>query len=268
MPPRLSATKKSQTAKKPTTSRTSGPSRASRASRARRPTADEPVVALPSASEAAYAQLRDEIVLCELAPGDRITESEVARRIGLGKTPVREALRRLMHEGLVLVRPRQSYVVAPITLADVEELCALRLIVEPAAVTLAAGRLDASRVATLDRLSRVGYDLADPASIRAFHQANRTLHTTIAQASGNARLAALVDQLLVELQRMIQFGLLVHPRSDSGASVARHVALVNALRRGHATAARQLVEREIRATERMVTESLMRHTSVRRIAIT
>src|SRR5205085_4717546 len=113
-----------------------------------------------SASERAYQRLRAAIVACDPAPGDRITEGDVAQRLAIGKTPVHEALRRLVHEGLVVVRPRQGYVVAPITLGDVEELCGLRLVVEPAAVELAAagGRIDTARVVALERLCRVGYD--------------------------------------------------------------------------------------------------------------
>jgi DNA-binding GntR family transcriptional regulator len=224
-----------------------------------------PRLVAPSASETAYAQLRRGIISCTRAPGERLTESEVAEQMAIGKTPVREALRRLVHEGLVLVHPRKGYLVAPVTLRDVENICGLRFIVEPAAVALAATRLDTARAAKLEQLCHVGYDVAKPASVRAFHHANRAFHATIAEACGNPRLAALVDQLLVESQRIIQFGMLVYPHSDE--AVHSHEALLAALRRRQASAAKRLVEQEIRATERMVIDSLVRSSSLRAVAI-
>ncbi|HEX6964301.1 MAG TPA: GntR family transcriptional regulator [Gemmatimonadaceae bacterium] len=202
----------------------------------------------------AYVRLREQIIACTHAPGARLTESDVSDQMQLGKTPVREALRRLVHEGLVLVHPRKGYVVAPITLRDVEEICGLRLIVEPAAVALAAGRLDDVRIATLEQLCHIGYDVARPKSVRAFHRANVAFHTTIAESCRNARLAGLVGQLLVESHRIIQFGMLRLPHSDD--AVHSHEALLSALRRGKAGEARRLVAREIRATRQMVIDSL------------
>jgi DNA-binding GntR family transcriptional regulator len=240
--------------------------------------ADQPTAARPgrrggptrslttrSASEIAYVQLRQSIIACERPPGERLTESEVANRMRAGKTPVREALRRLVHEGLVVVRPRQGYAVAPISLRDVEDLCGLRLIVEPAAVTLATGRLDRARTSALDELCHVGYDVTKPESVRAFLHANRLFHATIADACGNRKLAALVDQLLVESQRIIQFGMLLHPQSQE--AVHSHEALLAALRRKRAPEARRLVEEEIHATERMVVESILRSSTLRTVAV-
>jgi DNA-binding GntR family transcriptional regulator len=199
-------------------------------------------------------RLREQIIECTRAPGARLTESDVAEQMRIGKTPVREALRRLVHEGLMLVHPRKGYVVAPITLRDVEDVCGLRLIVEPAAVALAAGRLDRARTETLEQWCHVGYDVADPKSVRAFHHANRAFHTTIAEACGNRRLAALVAQVLIESHRIIQFGMLRLPHSKE--AVRAHEALLRALRRGEAAPARRLVAQEIPATRRMVIESL------------
>ena len=219
----------------------------------------------PTASAIAYAQLREEIIECTRAPGERLTESDVTEQMQLGKTPVREALRQLVHEGLVRVHPRRGYVVAPVTLRDVEDLCGLRLIVEPAAVALAAARSDPAWTAALEQWCRVGYEVADPASVREFHKANRAFHTTIAKACGNPRVAALIDQLLVESQRIIQFGMLLQPHSDD--AVHSHEALYEALRDGDAPAARRIVAREIRDTQRMVMESLLRHSTLRTLAV-
>ena len=97
----------------------------------------------PSLSDQAYDAIRSAILICALAPGEAISESTLASRYGVGKAPVRAALSRLRQEGLVSASPRRSYVVAPITLRDVQELYALRLILEPATARRAPEGRDA-----------------------------------------------------------------------------------------------------------------------------
>jgi DNA-binding GntR family transcriptional regulator len=218
-----------------------------------------------SASEIAYARLREDIIDCVLAPGLRLTETEVAERVALGKTPVREALRRLVVEGLVTVHPRKGYTVAPITLRDVEELCGLRLIVEPAAMGLAAGRLSDAELKVLEPLCHVGYDVSSRASVRRYLQANRTFHTTIARACGNGRLAAMVDQLHAESNRVFKIQLLRH--SDPVAHVRTHEDLLTTLRAGDAVATRRLSEEEIRMSQRFIIDGLLQDPALRTVAI-
>lgn len=250
---------KPQRGRKTPAAKKKGPSR-TKAHRARAPSNSA-----PSASATAYTHLREQIIDCTRAPGERLTESEVATQMRLGKTPVREALRQLVHEGLVVVHPRRGYVVAPVTLRDVEDLCGLRLIVEPAAVSLAAERMDGDATAALEKLCHIGYEVADPASVREFHRVNRSFHSTIAGSCGNPRVAALVDQLLVESQRIIQFGMLLQPHSDE--AVHSHEALLDALRERNASAARRIVAQEIRDTQRMVIDGLLRHSTLRTLEV-
>jgi DNA-binding GntR family transcriptional regulator len=213
--------------------------------------------ATPSATDTAYGMLHDAIVGCTILPGARFTQDELAASTGLGKTPIREALQRLVNDGLVRVAPRKGYAVTEVTERDVEELCAVRLLIEPRAAVLAAERgITRDQLATLTTLARIGYDVADLESMRAFHRANRSLHATIASACGNTRMAQLVDQLLAESQRMIQFGLMLAPHSET--AVHDHKALVAALRQKDARRTRQLVEQEVRATRAMILDSLAR----------
>jgi DNA-binding GntR family transcriptional regulator len=72
-----------------------------------------------SLADEAYAILKLLIIRCELEPGRRITEAQLVATTGIGKTPVREALARLVHENLVRNIPRHGYEVTPITLRDV-----------------------------------------------------------------------------------------------------------------------------------------------------
>jgi len=219
-----------------------------------------------SIAERAYQRLRLAIVECRLAPEQRLTEASVAQQLQVGKTPAREALRRLVLEGLARVTPRHGYTVAPITLRDVQELFDLRLLVEPAAAALASGNLEAALMSRLKRLSRVGYGKGGRDSVRKFVRANTEFHMQIAHLSGNHRIAQLAAQLLLESERLINFGVLLHPQSER--TVDEHRRLFEALASGDANSARRIAEEHIRATRQMVVESLISDTRLREVSIT
>ncbi len=218
-----------------------------------------------SLAEKAYQRLRLAIIECRLAPEQRLTEASIARQLRVGKTPAREALRRLVVEGLARVTPRHGYTVASITLRDVEELFELRLLVEPAAASLAAGKLDGRVRARLEELSRVGYGKGGRDSLRKFVRANTEFHTQIARISGNLRFAHLVTQLLAESERLINFGALLHPQSRQ--TVEEHQRLIEALANGEAGFARRIMEEHVRATRQMVVESLISDANLREVPI-
>ena len=219
-----------------------------------------------SLAEGAYRRLRSSIVECRLAPGERLTEASIATQLKVGKTPAREALRRLVLEGLASVTPRHGYTVAPITLRDVEELFDLRLLVEPAVAVLAARNREAASRSSLSRLGRVGYGRGGRNAVRQFVRANTEFHEQIAHLSGNRRLAQLVVQLLSESERLINFGVLLHPQSDR--TVDEHRRLFEALRRGDEGSARRISEEHIRAARQMVVESLISDARLRELSIT
>ncbi|WP_063050843.1 GntR family transcriptional regulator [Nocardia arthritidis] len=95
-----------------------------------------------SLGEAAYRQLRSDIVSCRLAPGQRLTERSLAEDTGFGISPVRDALTRLDHEGLVRTLPRKGYQVTPLTLKSVDDVFTLWGIIGPEIARL--GLRDAS----------------------------------------------------------------------------------------------------------------------------
>lgn len=214
-----------------------------------------PPVALHSLGSAAYHQLRREIIRCHLRPGSDVTEHALAVRYGFGKTPVREALSRLAQEGLVRAVPRHGYVITPITLKDVQDLFAARFLLEAEAARLAAGRVDGDELRRLDDLCRAGYDPADADSAAAFLASNREFHVTIARASRNDRLAAMIAQLLDEMERLFHLGLVLRNRSEEMAH--EHKALVDALLAGDATAAGEIAAAQIRAAQKMVVDGFL-----------
>ncbi len=219
-----------------------------------------------SIAEKAYQRLRLAIVECRLPPGQRLTEASIAQQLQVGKTPAREALRRLVVEGLARVTPRHGYTVAPITLRDVQELFELRILIEPAASALASGRIERASLTLLKNLSRIGYAQGERDSVRKFVRANTVFHAHIAYLSGNCRFAQLVTQLLSESERLINFGVLLHPQSER--TVDEHRRLIEALAGGDAAAARRIMEEHVQTTRQMVVESLISDARLREVSIT
>src|SRR5262245_53082636 len=103
-------------------------------------------VPAPSLGEGIYARLKRDIVSCVFAPGESCSERQLAEHYGVSKAPVRWALAALSRERLVIARPRQGHTVAPLSIGSVNEVFDVRMIVEPAAARMAAGRADIARL--------------------------------------------------------------------------------------------------------------------------
>lgn len=147
--------------------------------------------------------LRNEILSGRLKPGAILNEKDLAQRLRVSKTPIRESLTLLDHEGLIQTLPRKGYLVSPITVQDVHNFFELRLILECAAAEMAAAKITDEQIKELSCLVPDG----DPAEdIAKRLDRNVKFHHYIARVSGNERLAALIRKLLLEMQRMIAVG--------------------------------------------------------------
>jgi DNA-binding GntR family transcriptional regulator len=178
------------------------------------------------------AILRDAIVSCRLEPGAVLNERDLATQLGVSKTPVREALSLLNHEGLVQILPRQAYVVTPITIRDVHDSFDLRVILEGAAAELAAARITDAELAALDA---VVAGEAGTERVAETLERNVDFHSLIARASGNERLTALIEKLLGEMPRLISVGYVK----------GEHEQLLNALRERNPARAREAMREHI-----------------------
>jgi DNA-binding GntR family transcriptional regulator len=129
------------------------------------------------AAEQATRSLREEILSGAIASGTRLGEAELATRLSVSRTPIREALSRLAAEGLVEIQPNRGARVATWSTGQLREIFELRLLLEPAAVRMAVPKLDAGQLDELDDLT-------------AMVELNRRFHGTFIAAAGSAPLAA------------------------------------------------------------------------------
>ncbi len=204
----------------------------------------------------AYDQIKQEIIHCLLKPGSEVTESQLSERLKLGKAPIRAALTRLSQQGLVRPVHRRGYVIAPITIRDVNNIFQLRLFLEPPAARLAAQNgVDAERLRRLDEICRTEYNVDDKQGTAVFLRANYEFHVTIARASGNERLARMIGQLLEDMERLFHFGLSLRDRTPQMQH--EHRLLVDALARQDGEVAEGVAAEQIRAAREMVSQALL-----------
>ncbi|MBI4193974.1 MAG: GntR family transcriptional regulator [Betaproteobacteria bacterium] len=221
---------------------------------------------IPLLSDRAHERIRHDIITCAIAPGTEISEAQLCAQYRLGKAPVRMALSRLAHDGLVRAIPRRGYLVTAVTLKDIQDIFELRLMLEPAAARMAAGRGDAQRLRALDEAGRAGYQPGDARSISRFLEANKAFHVAIAQATGNSRLAHAIEQLLDEMTRLLHLGLGLRNRSQELQQERR--ALVKALVRGDGSTAERICREQIETSRNMVLSAILTNRSVMNLALT
>ena len=205
-------------------------------------------------NDIAYRTIKDDIISCALQPGEDISEGVLAARYRLGKAPIRSAMMRLRQEGLVVSRGRQGNAVSAVTLRDVQEVFQLRLVLEVTAVRLAAGKVDAGRLRSLNEAAHAAWTPGDEASESTYVRANRELHRYVAESSGNQRLAALVVGLMEQHERIVRLGLALQNREHEFHHF--HDDLVEALIDGDGDRAAQLTEAALRGGQKKVMEAL------------
>jgi len=197
-----------------------------------------PLAALTKA-EAAYVEVRAQLLEGTLAPGSTINQESLAAALGLSVTPLREALRRLEGEGLIALRPHHVVSVLPLTRRELRELCVARMQLEPLAARLAA------EAATRDELKAIA-SLARESATADLHsqlRAHRLFHHSIYGASHNEVVADLLEQLWTRTDRYRAIML-----RDAGLrrkSSAGHRGIAAALVAGDASVAAELAERHV-----------------------
>ncbi|MFN8185818.1 MAG: GntR family transcriptional regulator [Gaiellales bacterium] len=149
----------------------------------------------PTAQARAAVALRTAIVEGELRPGQRVNQEAWADRVGISPTPVREALRTLAGEGLVSYRPRRGYVVTALDADDLEEVYALRRLLETRALRRGVPRATPEDVEALRRAAGECRAAAAAGDVAAQLEANRRFHDRLHGLAGSRPLTRLIDLL-------------------------------------------------------------------------
>jgi len=217
-----------------------------------------PMVAVPAEpelqSDVARRQIRDLIVTLDLAPGSVISEADLMRRLQLGRTPVREALRALAQERLVDVYPRRGMFVAGVDVRDLGALSEVREMVEPAAARLAAQRItEADRRELGSLLDELDALTAQPRG-RELIGLDQRLHRFVYRTARNPFLEDVLDEHYTHALRIWFLALERLDHLDD--AVREHRAILEAIRDGDAERAAATMTDHITGFESAIRRAL------------
>jgi len=193
-------------------------------------------------SDKAYRLIKHKIVTLQLPPAALLDERALMHDLGLGRTPVREALLLLAQEGLVKILPRRGMFVSEIHITDLQQIFEMRLELEGLCARLAAERIKPQQLAEFERL----FDELDHSSnsdIGAKVEADLRFHSLLYQAAGNEFMARTLTSLYAQSLRIWYLAI---ERSKEAWEVTRmHRLEVDALRAGDAMLAEKLIREHI-----------------------
>lgn len=201
-----------------------------------------------------YRQIKQDIIGGAYASGEAISPNALAKKHRVSLTPVREAFHALQKEGLIEIIPRVGYFVSSVTVKDIQDIFALRVIVEGAAAELAAKNITKEE---LDRLEEVrgSYKSGDTGSYWEYLRDNHEFHYRIALATRNRWLAESVESLLDQVERFVFLAL---EREDYVKDIlVLHPKVIAALRERDSAKAKKVMVEGIEKTREAVLAAVM-----------
>ncbi|MGH3354290.1 MAG: GntR family transcriptional regulator [Nocardioidaceae bacterium] len=186
----------------------------------------------PSLVDFAAAALRQMIIGGDLMPGDRVVENQLTKQLGISRPPLREALRVLQREGLLLQQPRKGTIVTPLTLHDVYEIFTLRREYELLAVRLALPVTDPSRLARVHATLAAMETSARSGDEAAYGEDSFAFHLSLVGLSGHRRLEEAYRSLQLQMQLCMAMNRRARVDEDLLQDVARHRRLLDLVEDG------------------------------------
>jgi DNA-binding GntR family transcriptional regulator len=199
----------------------------------------------PVLAQQAYHAIRAAILALELEPGTQLVEAELANRLSISKSPVREALLRLSAEGLAFQTAYRGVVVAQIDANEVDEIYTVREVLEPLAVRLAVPRLSHEDVAVARAILERSRDAIALADLAELAQVNREYHRFFSTHSGNRLLQTMLSTLQdkVRIASVQGWRLLASMETEH----SQHLAVLEAAAKGQAEVAASRMRMHVRA---------------------
>lgn len=148
-----------------------------------------------------FNTLRQAILTGELKPGERLMEIHLANKLGVSRTPIREAIRKLELEGLVTMIPRRGAEVAQITEKSMNDVLEVRRAMDALCVELACDRITPEELEQLKEACDAFEAAVKTSDVKKIAQADVALHDIIVRATGNQRLIQLVNNLSEQMYR-------------------------------------------------------------------
>jgi DNA-binding GntR family transcriptional regulator len=221
--------------------------------------ATEPVALPPTAklvAERAYVELRDRIVTLRLAPGTVLREDQLMREMGIGRTPLREAVKRLALENLVAVQPRRGTFVTDVEASDIVNITEVRAELEGYAAELAALRMDGEARAAAEALVDEIEEVTKPHEQEWLMRFDERIHHFIWEASGNPYLVETLERYFTHSLRI--WYLVLDRVPGLGHAVHDQLHLLEALLDRDGARARSIMREHVLAFQREILAAFSR----------
>lgn len=192
----------------------------------------------------AYKYLKEMILSNNLASSSPIRETEIASKLKMSRTPLREAMRELEKEGLIISYPSQGSYVTRITPYDIEEICELRLLFELYAIEKSFNLFNNQE---LDYLVNYFEKTFKDESWEEYHKADRILHGLIIEKAGNKRLIGFIETLNIQIERVRRMS--AYKKMRRQHSFVEHMEIINNIRNNDFQKCKVALKKHLKSVE-------------------
>lgn len=200
--------------------------------------------------EIVFESIRGAIISGTLKPGERLMEVQLAEKLGVSRTPIREAIRKLELEGLVIMMPRKGAYVADLSIKDITDVLEIRAVLEGLASGLAALRITDEEIEELEMTAVKFNQAIDEGDFDAIVQRDIEFHDLIFKATRNEKLIQITNNLREQVQR---FRLMYINKSNKSKELAReHYEIAEAISNRNIDLAEKLAKTHIENAENYI----------------
>ena len=201
-----------------------------------------------------FTTLRQAILKGELQPGERLMEIQLAEKMGVSRTPIREAIRKLEKEGLVIMVPRKGAEVAGISEKMLKDVLEVRMTLEKLAFSLAMDNIKPEDIVKLEKAETVFADAVSKGTLIDMTNADEAFHFIIYDVADNEKLREILNNLK---ENMYRYRLEYLKDQNYRDSLTReHAGIIESLRTGDREAGIKVVEKQIENQKKAVMEKL------------
>lgn len=204
--------------------------------------------------EVVFRTLRKAILRGDLKPDERLMEIKLADRLGVSRTPIREAIRMLQHEGLVINTPRKGAQVAKITAKDLKDVLEVRGGLEDLAVRLASKRINKKQMAELVAASERFREAVSTEQLIELAETDEAFHALIYEATGNDRLVQMLNNIKDQMYRYrVEY---LKDEESRELLIEEHTMICHTLEARDEKAAAEIMRMHIERQERHIRQKL------------
>ncbi len=201
-----------------------------------------------------FNTLRQAILKGELKPGERLMEIQLAEKLGVSRTPIREAIRKLELEGLVLMIPRRGAEVAKISHKSLQDVLEVRGALEALATDLACQRITEEELEELSKAQENFKKAVESGTEMQIAEADEAYHDIIYNASNNKRLVQMINNLREQMYRYrLEY---IKDEAQRGILISEHESILEAIRIRDIIRAKALMKEHIDNQEMTVSRNL------------